>query len=162
LFAVGLSVAHLLWAYSDETSAAELRGEAELLAREAAALREQLVALQQRLDPATVRELSDRVEVANDFIARDAIDPLELLALLESRTPQGLLMERIALTSSADGVRAELTLRAGDQADVLRLISALNASGAVHDVVPVSEQLAAGSDQIVLSMRYRPPRFEER
>lgn len=162
LFAVGLSATHALWAFSGEPSPAQMRGETELLAREAAALSDRLATLHTRLDPVTVSELADRVEVANDFIARDAIDPIGLLALLESTLPEGLLLERVLLASSREGLGAELTLRAGGQADFLRLISELDASDAVHDLVPVSEQLSGGSNQIVLSLRYLPPRFESR
>ena len=162
LFGVVLTASHLVWSYSGGPPATTLRGDAELLTREAAALRERLDGLHEALDPAVIRELSDRVGIANDFIVRGAVDPVALLDLIESTAPESLLMERLSLTSSGEGVRAELTLRAADQAAALGLINELRDNPSIHDITPVSEQIADSGDQIVLSLLYRPQRFEGR
>ena len=71
-------------------------------------------------------------------------------------------MERLSLSSSGDGVRAELTLRADSQAAALGLINELRDNESIHDITPVSEQIADSGDQLVLSLLYRPQRLERR
>lgn len=162
LFGVALTAAHFVWAYTDSVPADQLRGEAELLSREASALRARLDDLHQTLDPVVVRDLSDRVDLANDFILRGAIDPVTLLELIESTASPGLVVERLSTASSVDGVRAELTVRADSQSEALGLVDDLSRIESIHDITPVSEQFAASGDQIVLSLRYRPREFEGR
>ncbi len=154
---LGLSAVHFVWAQPGASSAAELRAEAEALRLEAASMRTHLSDLEGRLDPIVVRELSDRVVIANDFIGRGAVDPVAFLALVETAAPIGLVLDRLSLTSSDDGLGAELSVR-GSQADVSALVAELSAVDSIHDIAPVSEQIGAGSDQIVLAMRYSPRR----
>jgi hypothetical protein len=160
-FGLALTAIHIAWAYSGTASPSELRGEAELLGRESAILRTRLEGLQETLDPVVVRDLSDRVRLANDFIYRGAVDPVALMALIETSAPAGLVLDRLSLTSSEDGVRAELTVR-GNQSEVSALVEALGRHDSIHDIAPLSEQIAAGADQIVLALRYRPRELEGR
>lgn len=162
LFAAAVTATHLLWVYSAAEPAARIRGEAELLAREASVLQTRLEGLEQALDPDVVRELSDRVVAANELIVRGAVDPVGLLAVLEASTPRSLVMERLSLSSSNDGVRAELTLRAENQAEAMQLVADLRAIPSIRDITPVSEQATEGGDQIVLSLLYRPAGLERR
>lgn len=160
LLGVALTAVHFVWAFTDSAPAAQIRGEADLLAREASVLRARLDGLYQTLDPVVVRELSDRVDLANDFIVRGAIDPVTLLELIESTASPGLVVERLSTASSVDGVRAELTVRADSQSEALGLVDDLSRIGSILEITPVSEQFAASGDQIVLSLRYRPQQFE--
>ena len=162
LFSVVLTATHFVWAYPNSVPADQLIGEAELLSREASVLRARLDGLHLTLDPVVVRELSDRVDLANGFIIRGAIDPVALLELIESTASSGLVVERLSTTSSVDGVRAELTVRADSQTEALGLVDDLSRNESIHDISPVSEQFAASGDQIVLSLRYRPREFESR
>jgi hypothetical protein len=159
LFCVALTAAHFVWAFADTTPASRIRGDAELLSREASVLRARLNDLHDKLDPVVVRELSDRVDLANEFIVRGAIDPVAFLELIESTASPSLVVERLSLVSSADGVGAELALRADSQSQALALVDELRRHESIRDITPVSEQFAASGDQIVLSLRYQPQRF---
>ena len=162
ILSVGLTVTHIVWARSDTSDPARLRGDASLLRREAAVRRVQLQDLQGALDPVVVRELADRVDVANELIVRAALDPGAFLALLESAAPDSLYVERLSLSVSAEGLRAELTVRADSQAGALELTRNLRRDEAIREVTPVSERVAAGGDQLVLSVLYRPDNLQVR
>ncbi len=162
LFGVALTATHLAWAFAHSTPAARIRGDTELLSREASVLRARLADLHEKLDPVVVRELSDRVDLANDFIIRGAIDPVAFLELVESSASRSLVVERLSLVSSGEGVGAELALRVESQSEALALVDELRRSESIRDITPVSEQFAASGDQIVLSLRYLPQQFGSR
>ena len=162
LFGLALTTAHLIWALPDSAPAATIRGDAELLSRETSVLRARLDDLNAALDPVVLRELSDRVGVANDFIVRGAVEPVTLLEALETTAPAGLIVERLSLASSEDGLRAEVSIRAGSQAQALALVEDLRRNESIRDITPVSEQIAEGADQLVLSLLFRPPSLDRR
>jgi hypothetical protein len=45
---------------------------------------------------------------------------------------------------------------------VSALVEALGRHDSIHDIAPLSEQIAAGADQIVLALRYGPRELEGR
>jgi len=156
ILSIGLTVTHIVWARSDTLDPARLRGEASLLTREAGVRRVQLQDLQEALDPVLVRELADRVDLANELIVRAALDAGAFLAVLEAAAPDSLYVERLSLSVSAEGLRAELTVRADSQPSALELIRNLRRDEAIREVTPVSERVINGGDQLVLSVLYRP------
>lgn len=156
VIATALTAAHLVWANAPGASADQVRGEAGLLEREADVLQARLDELRTALDPAAVEALADRVATGNELIARAAVDPIELLALLEAQAPRGLVVERMHLTGAPEGLQAELTLRVTSQEQALELIRRLRDADAVREVTPVREQVSATGGQMVVSLLYRP------
>jgi Tfp pilus assembly protein PilN len=149
------SIVNVTWLVSLSSERSEIRTRLDADSREAARIRGEAEALQERVDPVTLAGLAASAREANQLIDQRTFSWTTLLGQLEETLPPGVRLTAISPQAQRGEFRVALAVVARGLDDVDAFVDALLETGGFYDVAPIEQRANDdGTYQAVVQASY--------